>query len=147
MLGNLLLSSDPSNASNSKVVKDLTAEQLVCLAGGPRLRLESVSVGTRPDPQRKERTKKALMDSIVDLGLATALWDCLSKQRLYFLSESFSEVNSGEGALKLLCQLIDGSQDCFLSLIDFLSQASAREAWHCSDCFLSLHTFQGCKEM
>ncbi|CAK9089862.1 THO complex subunit 2 (Tho2) [Durusdinium trenchii] len=111
------------------VVKDLTAEQLVCLAGGPRLRLESVSVGTRPDPQRKERTKKALMDSIVDLGLATALWDCLSKQRLYFLSESFSEVNSGEGALKLLCQLIDGSQDCFLSLIDFLSQASARERY------------------
>ena len=111
------------------VVKDLTEEQLVCLAGGPRLRLESVSVGTRPDPLRKEKTRKALMDSIVELGLATALWDCLSKQRLYFLSENFSEVNSGEGALKLLCALIDGSQDCFLSLIDFISQAAAREKY------------------
>ena len=111
------------------VVKDLTAEQLLCLAGGPRLRLESVSVGARPDPLRKEKTRKALMDSLVELGLATALWDCLSKQRLFFLSESFSEVNSGEGALKLLCALIDGSQDCFLSLIDFISQAAAREKY------------------
>ncbi|CAJ1453719.1 unnamed protein product [Effrenium voratum] len=111
------------------VVKDLTAEQLLCLAGGQRLRLESVSVGTRPDPQRKERTRKALMDSMVDLGLAPALWDCLSKQRLYFHSEGFSEVNSDEGSLKLLCMLLDGNQECFLSLVEFLSQASSREKY------------------
>ncbi|CAE7327190.1 THO2 [Symbiodinium pilosum] len=111
------------------VVKDYTMEQITCLAGGPRLRLESVSIGVRPDPQRKEKTKKALLDPIVELGLAPALWDGLSRQRLYFMSEGFSELHSDEGSLKILCQLLDGNQECFLSLVDFLSQASAREKY------------------
>ncbi|CAE7217894.1 THOC2 [Symbiodinium sp. KB8] len=111
------------------VVKDFTMEQITCLAGGPRLRLESVSIGSRPDPQRKEKTKKALLDTLVELGLAPALWDCLSRQRLYFMSEGFSEVHSDEGSLKILCKLLDGNMECFLSLVDFLSQASAREKY------------------
>eukprot|EP00439_Symbiodinium_sp_Y106_P079741 s783_g18.t1 len=111
------------------VVKDFTTEQITCLAGGPRLRLESVSIGSRPDPQRKEKTKKALLDTLVELGLAPALWDCLSRQRLYFMSEGFSEVHSDEGSLKILCKLLDGNMECFLSLVDFLSQASAREKY------------------
>ena len=111
------------------VVKDFTMEQLTCLAGGPRLRLESVSIGSRPDPQRKEKTKKALLDTMVELGLAPALWDCLSRQRLYFMSEGFSELHSDEGALKILCKLLDGNMECFLSLVDFLSQASPRDKY------------------
>lgn len=39
------------------------------------------------------------MDIIVDLNLSTALWDCLSKQRLFFLSESFSEASRGGEAM------------------------------------------------
>ena len=70
----------------------------------------------------QEKTKKALLDTLVELGLAPALpaaknfrsretvksfheqeicshwslsrWDCLSRQRLYFMSEGFSEADS-----------------------------------------------------
>eukprot|EP00931_Biecheleriopsis_adriatica_P053052 TRINITY_DN30988_c0_g1_i1.p1 TRINITY_DN30988_c0_g1~~TRINITY_DN30988_c0_g1_i1.p1 ORF type:complete len:1498 (+),score=350.54 TRINITY_DN30988_c0_g1_i1:53-4546(+) len=110
-------------------VKDMTSDQLICLAGGPRLKTESVSYGKREDQTRKEKARKLLFDAIVDLGLVTVLWHSLSQQRLHFLSEEFSEAHSGGGGLKLLGLLFDGNHDCFLKLTEFLAQACTRDKY------------------
>ncbi|CAE8678153.1 unnamed protein product [Polarella glacialis] len=110
-------------------VRDLTPEQLTCLAGGSRLKTESVSYGKREDQTRKERARKLLFEAIVDLGLVPILWYSLSQQRHHFLSEEFSEANSGGGGLKLLALLFDGNHECFLKITEFLAQACTREKY------------------
>eukprot|EP00930_Biecheleria_cincta_P027293 TRINITY_DN19176_c0_g1_i1.p1 TRINITY_DN19176_c0_g1~~TRINITY_DN19176_c0_g1_i1.p1 ORF type:complete len:1526 (-),score=347.64 TRINITY_DN19176_c0_g1_i1:60-4616(-) len=110
-------------------VRDLTADQLICLAGGPRLRTESVAYGKREDQSRKEKARKALFEAIVDLGLVQVLWHSLSAQRLHFLSEDFSEAHGGSAGLKLLGLLFDGNHDCFLKLTEFLAQSCNREKY------------------
>lgn len=110
-------------------VKDMNPEQLLCLAGGPRLRAESVSVGKKEDSSRKERARNALFTALVDLGLVRVLWYSLSQQRHHFLSEGFSEAHGGDTGLKLLGLLFDGNHDCFLKLTEFLAQACTREKY------------------
>lgn len=110
-------------------VRDLTADQLICLAGGPRLRTESVAYGKREDQSRKEKARKALFEAIVDLGLVQVLWHSLSAQRLHFLSDEFSEAHGGSAGLKLLGLLFDGNHDCFLKLTEFLAQSCNREKY------------------
>merc|ERR1719506_2023545 len=82
-------------------VADMNEEQLLCLAGGPRLRGESISWGKKEESGRKEKAKSMLFNALVDLGLVRVLWTSLSQQSTHFLSEEFSEAHGG-GGLKLL---------------------------------------------
>jgi len=110
-------------------VADMNAEQLACLAGGPRLKSESVSVGKKEDASRKDRARQALFTALVDLNLVPVLWHSLGQQRHHFLSEGFSEANSGAGGTKLLGLLFDGNHECFLKVTEFLTQACSREKY------------------
>lgn len=110
-------------------VADMNAEQLLCLAGGPRLKSESVSVGKKEDASRKDRARQALFTTLVDLNLVPVLWHSLGQQRHHFLSEGFSEANSGAGGTKLLGLLFDGNHECFLKVTEFLTQACHREKY------------------
>jgi len=110
-------------------VADMNAEQLHCLAGGPRLKSESITIGKKEDSSRKEKARHALFSALVDLGLVPVLWYSLSQQRHHFLSEEFSEVHGGAGGLKLLGLLFDGNHECLLKLTEFLAQACTREKY------------------
>lgn len=110
-------------------VADMNVEQLLCLAGGPRLKSESVSVGKKEDASRKDRARQALFTTLVDLNLVPVLWHSLGQQRHHFLSEGFSEANSGAGGTKLLGVLFDGNHECFLKVTEFLTQACSREKY------------------
>jgi len=109
-------------------VTDMNEEQLLCLAGGPRLRGESISFGKKEETGRKEKAKLMLLNALVDLGLVRVLWTSLSQQSNHFLSEEFSEAH-GAGGLKLLGLLFDGINECFLKITDFLAQACTRERY------------------
>merc|ERR1719181_1871856 len=60
-------------------VVDMNEEQLLCLAGGPRLRGESISFGKKEEAGRKEKAKQALFNAFTDLGLVRVLWYSLSQ--------------------------------------------------------------------
>jgi len=107
-------------------VTDMNAEQMNCLAGGPRLRSESISFGKKEDAGRKEKARQKLYEAIAENGLVKVLWYSLSEQRCYYTSEAFSEVNS-TASLKLLSMLYDGNHACFLKLTEFLVQACSNE--------------------
>eukprot|EP00929_Paragymnodinium_shiwhaense_P030712 TRINITY_DN17359_c0_g1_i2.p1 TRINITY_DN17359_c0_g1~~TRINITY_DN17359_c0_g1_i2.p1 ORF type:complete len:1535 (-),score=523.90 TRINITY_DN17359_c0_g1_i2:108-4712(-) len=111
-------------------VADLNADQLLCLAGGPRLRGESLSYVTRKeDAARKEKARQALLAPLLELELVPVLWYSLSQQRHHFLSEEFAEAHSGSSGLKLLGMLFDGNHDCFLKITEFLTQALPRDQY------------------
>mmetsp|Transcript_113724 Transcript_113724/g.361381 ORF Transcript_113724/g.361381 Transcript_113724/m.361381 type:complete len:1522 (-) Transcript_113724:89-4654(-) len=126
----LILESLIEHMGGLLTVADMTAEQLICLAGGPRLRSESVSHGgKKEDNARKDKARVALLSALVDQGLVPVLWYSLSRQRHHFLSEEFSESHGGGGGLKLLSLLFDGNHQCFLHLTEFLSQACPRDKY------------------
>eukprot|EP00928_Gymnodinium_smaydae_P056448 TRINITY_DN39834_c0_g1_i1.p1 TRINITY_DN39834_c0_g1~~TRINITY_DN39834_c0_g1_i1.p1 ORF type:complete len:1558 (+),score=409.12 TRINITY_DN39834_c0_g1_i1:147-4820(+) len=110
-------------------VSDMNADQLLCLAGGPRLKSESIAYGKKEDAARKEKARQALLSALIDQGLVQVLWYSLSQQRSYFLSEQFSEAYSGSSGLKLLGLLFDGNHECFLKLTEFLVQSCPREKY------------------
>lgn len=110
-------------------VADMNADQLICLAGGPRLQCASISAGKQEDGKSKERARSALFNAIVELGLVRVLWNSLSQQRHHFLSEDFSEAHSGSSGLKLLTLLFDGNHTCFLTLTEFLAQACPKDKY------------------
>jgi len=114
-------------------VADMNAEQLHCLSGGPRLRLESTAYGiAKKDDQtahRKERARASLFNTIRDLGLVRVLLYSLSQQRYHFLSEDFADSHNNAGGMKLLGLLFDGNRECLLKLIEFLSQACRSEEY------------------
>lgn len=111
------------------LVTDMNADQLSCLAGGPRLRSESIAFGKKEDQNRKDRTRLALFNTISELGLVRGLWYSLSEQRCHYTSDSFSEAHGGGAGLKLLSMLFDGNHACFLKLTEFLVQACTREKY------------------
>mmetsp|Transcript_6903 Transcript_6903/g.15059 ORF Transcript_6903/g.15059 Transcript_6903/m.15059 type:complete len:1264 (+) Transcript_6903:96-3887(+) len=131
----VVLESLMENMGGLVTVADMNAEQLHCLAGGPRLRQESTAYGIdkkKEDhaPHRKERARAALFNAIRDVGLVRVLLYSLSQQRYHFLSEEFSDSHSGAGGMKLLGLLFDGNRECFLKLIEFLSQACPSDKYY-----------------
>jgi len=111
------------------IVQNMNPDQLLCLAGGPRLRGESISYGRKEDFSRKEKMRQTLTSALIDLGVVRVLWYSVAQQHQHFLSEEFSEKHSTGSSLKLLGLLFDGNHECFLRITEFLTQACAKDKY------------------
>mmetsp|Transcript_55447 Transcript_55447/g.127491 ORF Transcript_55447/g.127491 Transcript_55447/m.127491 type:complete len:1349 (-) Transcript_55447:135-4181(-) len=104
-------------------VADLNDEQLKCLAGGSKLRSESLAAGSaKDDTSRKAKARIQLRDALVQDRLVLVLWGALSRQRKrFYISEEKAAAQELTGAaLKLQSMLFDGAHSCLLQVTEFL---------------------------